>query len=72
MFNVRTQMPDVPWSTVPGPQSRGYEFTKEEDAVKCFESVARQLARFQIIGSKTIATEDGAIRWTEVVTDVQG
>ena len=43
MINVYTRMPDVDWSTVPGPRSRGYSFKKDEDAEKAFDSLARQL-----------------------------
>jgi hypothetical protein len=71
VFNVHTQMPDVTWSTVPGPRSKGYDFKNLDDAVKCFESVSRQMARFKIIGSKTIMTEDGVVTAMEVVPDVQ-
>lgn len=50
MYNVYTQMPDVTWSTVPGPRSIGYKRKELEAAEKTYDAVVRQLAIIGIPG----------------------
>ena len=50
MYNVYVQMPDVDWSTVPGPRSRGFNYKKKEDAEKTFDNLAGQLLALGLVG----------------------
>jgi len=56
MYNTFTQMPSVPWSTVPGPRSIGYHHDDEEEAFKCHASIVRQLQAFNMVGCVVITT----------------
>lgn len=67
MFYLYLVMPSVPWSSVPGPRSRGWEYKKQEDADKNFEGVVKQLATLGIPGVAAILETEGIEIRSEVI-----
>ncbi|MDA4129256.1 MAG: hypothetical protein OK457_00650 [Thaumarchaeota archaeon] len=66
-------MPDVEWSTVPGPRSRGFDIKKpkegtdEEKAMRFFVAVKAQMKELKMEGCFIVMESDGVMKSREVI-----
>ena len=67
-MNICIQMPFVPWSSVEGPRSRGYDREKLKDAEMVHEQLTALLSLMKFEGCFVLILENGnEIKRTEII-----
>lgn len=67
MYNVSIQLPDVDWSTVPGPRSRGYDRKREEDAIEVTQKLVEILSEMKMDGFLVVGRLAGEELWRHLI-----